>query len=132
MLQSVLALYVLDPEHQPIKLEGSLRDCLERWGKWMAVESNARVGLTQINEKEVSTVFLGRNATWSHKTSTEPPLLFETMIFAQGDKTELQVRYQTWEEAERGHNAIVYCLTMALIEEIIQNIEEIIQNLRKF
>ena len=53
------------------------------------------IGVTKIGEVSVSTVFL-----WGH------PLLFETMVFG-GKLDQEQKRYSTWEEAERGHAAMV-------------------------
>jgi hypothetical protein len=66
------------------------------------------VALTALTpEVEVSTVFLGLD----HQFGEGPPLLFETMVFAQQDMGRealeaLTQRYSTWHEAEQGHEAV--------------------------
>ncbi len=55
----------------------------------------------------VSTIFLGVDP-WPERPG--PPLVFETMTFAEnGDcpHAGLQERYATWEEAEAGHARMV-------------------------
>lgn len=47
---------------------------------------------------DVSTVFLGLDHNWGGG----PPLLFETMIFTDGEGGYCR-RYSAWEEAEAGH-----------------------------
>lgn len=55
----------------------------------------------------VSTVFLGVD----HSFGGGPPLLFETMVMSDvDDMDEVQFRYTTWDEAERGH-----CSTVVLV-----------------
>lgn len=72
-----------------------------------AGDSWARVGDDTLNGWRVSTVFLGLDHQWGDG----PPLLFETMIFRDGDVpdvaelNEWQDRYSTWAEAEAGHAA---------------------------
>jgi len=46
----------------------------------------------------ISTVFLGLDHNWGDG----PAVLFETMIFG-GEHDDYQVRYETWEQAEKGH-----------------------------
>lgn len=53
----------------------------------------------------ISTVFLGLN----HSFGTDPPVLYETMVFG-GVHHDLQTRYYTREEAEQGHEDIVKML----------------------
>lgn len=47
---------------------------------------------------EVSTVFLGMD----HSFRGSKPILFETMIFG-GDHDGYQKRYETWDDALKGH-----------------------------
>lgn len=51
----------------------------------------------------LSTVFLGLDH--SHRLHG-PPLLFETMVFVNGEGADC-VRHSTWEEAEAYHNFVV-------------------------
>lgn len=50
----------------------------------------------------VSTVWLGLD----HNFGEGPPLIFETMVFKEGDAGELE-RYSTQEEALRGHKKLL-------------------------
>jgi hypothetical protein len=75
-------------------------DLLE-YGMWMAHHST-RVGEDRLRGPDgrlvvVSTVFIGMDAT-----------LFETMAFVGPERRPtMQIRWDTWEEAEQGHKAIV-------------------------
>jgi hypothetical protein len=65
-------------------------------------ESLCRVGLTQVGDVEVSTIFL----PFDHGRGPDP-LMFETAVF-QEDGTVIELsRTSTWEQAEAMHNAIV-------------------------
>jgi hypothetical protein len=62
-----------------------------------------RVARTEINDKcAVSTVFLGLDHQWGEGD----PILFETMIFG-GPLDQEMWRYETWDQAERGHEDAV-------------------------
>jgi hypothetical protein len=85
--------YILDG-HEPVPEPDVLR-----WGLWF--ESADRVvSKTTVGGQEVSTVFLGLDHQWG----IGPPLLFETMVFPEGDRCE---RYPTWDNAVAGHDRIV-------------------------
>lgn len=71
------------------------------WGKWFQ-SSNRVIAQTEVNNCQVSTVFLGTNYNYAAGI----PTLFETMIFG-GEHDEYIKRYDTWDEAEKGHNEIV-------------------------
>jgi len=64
-----------------------------------------RVAEDTVDGKWVSTVFLGLD----HQYGDGPPLVFETMVFHDGDGRE-EWRYSTWDEAVTGHQAIVAAL----------------------
>lgn len=83
--------YILEGKN-PIKCDDTLE-----WSKWYET-SDRRVALTEKEEVRVSTVFLSIN----HSFGGPSPILFETMIFG-GDHDQDQWRYETWEEAEAGH-----------------------------
>ena len=78
-------------------------DDLRVWGEWFENTDNRRVALDDVNGAEVSTVFLGIDHNFS---SHGPPLLFETMVFFDGNDVEAQ-RYATWDAAVAGHAALV-------------------------
>lgn len=77
-----------------------------KWAHWM--ETNAdndarRVALTEIPGGTVSTVFLGLD----HRHFGDgPPLVFETMVFADGESADMW-RCSTWLEAEEAHRLAV-------------------------
>lgn len=77
---------------------------LEEHLRWeMETPHDAKVvGKDFIKGVEVSTVFFPHNM--NHRGG--PPLVFETMVFG-GVLDDHQVRYSTWEEAEKGHAAAV-------------------------
>ena len=59
------------------------------------------VAQTMIGTVRVSTVFLGIDHSF---TLEGPPIVFETMIFADDDWAGIdQWRYATYDEAEQGH-----------------------------
>lgn len=86
-------------------------DDLIAWAKWLEDGSHRRIAkyetkkvvqlFTSVEEVDitVSTVFLAidHNYTWEG-----PPVLFETMVFG-GPYDESMERYETLEEAKRGH-----------------------------
>jgi hypothetical protein len=81
--------------HKPIPCEDLLK-----WAEWYG-KADRTVSRTE-NETgtvSVSTVFLGLNHNFFR---SNPPILFETMIFG-GKHDGFQNRYSTWEEAEEGH-----------------------------
>jgi hypothetical protein len=64
-----------------------------------------RVALTHVGGVRVSTVFLALDHGWGDG----PPILFESMVFADDESHEdIEMRrYSTWEEAEEGHAELV-------------------------
>lgn len=73
------------------------------WAKWFG-KSDRNVAHTPLaNGYRVSTVFLGIDHNFC---DIEPPLIFETMTFPSDDR-QLQQRYSTWDEAEKGHAEVV-------------------------
>ena|SRR6266516_420553 len=76
---------------------------LTTWGRWLQTAPNRVIARTTVRDGvEVSTVFLGLN----HRFGDGPPLLFETMVFRDGQGEEMD-RYSTWDEAVAGHEAMV-------------------------
>lgn len=72
------------------------------WGAWFETADRA-VARTKTRRGEVSTVFLGLDHSFS---ANGPALLFETLVFGGPLADEMQ-RYATWDDAERGHAAMV-------------------------
>jgi hypothetical protein len=91
--------YVLGGEdgHTPIPCY-SIRE----WGQTLG-SMDRRVAWTGGQDKWVSTVFLGLDY---RQWGKGPPLLFETMLFINGNGDETE-RYSSWEDAEIGHKAFV-------------------------
>ena len=88
--------YILEG-HNPVGV-----DDIITWGKWFET-ADRHVAKTAINDEiNVSTVFLGLD----HSFGGGPPLLFETMIFG-GEHDQYQDRYETWAQAEIGHEKAV-------------------------
>lgn len=86
--------YSLDDNRKPYPLPEGSYDRLP--------EAKKRVGRTKTWNGEVSTVFLGLDHSWNGP----PPLLFETMVFGGTHNQDCE-RYATWDEAEKGHAAMV-------------------------
>jgi len=88
--------YILDEDGEVVLVD------YETCGEWI-MHADRIVARTQLENCEVSTVFL----TGDHRLyPTDPPILFETMIFG-GIFDELTRRYHTLEEAMRGHERMV-------------------------
>ena len=76
------------------------------WGQWYEMTDRS-VARTELYDGVVcvSTVFLGLDYNF---LGSGPPILYETMIFADGlDCDEYQDRYATRIEAETGHEIAV-------------------------
>jgi len=111
------------------------------WGKWFET-ADRTVKKTEIQQYEVSTVFLGLDHQFSMDEDALP-LLFETMVFEnldepvvskfefngrlirkEYDKISLEgidgymMRYSTWGEAEAGHEAIVALVRRSLMRVV--------------
>jgi hypothetical protein len=72
---------------------------MQQWARQFERGDDRRVALDEVGEITVSTVFLGLNHNWGGKG---PPLLFETMVFRNGDGDELW-RSATWRKALSQH-----------------------------
>lgn len=72
------------------------------WGRWLET-ADRQVANTLVGDVRVSTVFLGLDHSFG---DDRPPILFETMVFGGSLEDEMD-RYATWDEAEKGHAAMV-------------------------
>ena len=85
--------YILDSEGNPVPEPDTLK-----WGRWMEL-AERHLGDDTIGNSRISTVFLGID----HQLANgQPPLLYETMIFANG-RDDYCERYSTRSEALAGH-----------------------------
>src|SRR5215467_2194035 len=89
--------YILDEDRRPIPEPNMVK-----YAVWMSSHDRI-VAKDYVGDVEISTVFLGLNTNYM---SDGPPIVFETMIFG-GDHDHKQMRYSTWEDAERGHRVMV-------------------------
>jgi len=72
------------------------------WARWFET-ANRRVAETWVTPGiRISTVFLGMAVSYGD----QPVALFETMVFG-GVCDQEQDRYETWREAEQGHEQMV-------------------------
>lgn len=74
-----------------------------KWAEWFETADRV-VFQDQIGASMVSTVFLGVD---HNHVMRGPPVLFETMIFTDGEAEDFQERCATWLEAEAQHRRIV-------------------------
>jgi len=88
--------YILDENKKPVKCENFMD-----YANWSADIKNRIVEQTDIGNVKVSTVFLGLD----HSFVKGVIILFETMVF-NGKLDQFQQRYQTWDEAKKGHKSI--------------------------
>lgn len=105
--------FILDEETKnPIAVEDVMV-----WAAWYET-ADRRVALDQVEEWQVSTVFLSISSNLD-----DAPRLFETMVYRQrpgsDDPQDAEwlngaARYRTWSEAEWGHQAVVNALTLRL------------------
>lgn len=76
---------------------------VEEWAK--RFEASTRiVKQEQFGDAMVSTVFLGLDHRWGEGG---PPILFETMVFDEGDCFQIQLRCCTYLQAEEMHEKVV-------------------------
>jgi hypothetical protein len=77
----------------------------ETWVNTTTVEERT-VARTTVGAWTVITSFLAVD----HRFGCGPPQLFESVVLGKEDEA---CRYTTWEEAEKGHEAIVQALRLA-------------------
>lgn len=103
-----------------------LADVLE-WGKLHADLSYLRVARTKLTDAadpavsvDVSTVGLGIDHGWGYG-----PLIFETMVFAEGSSLDEQMaRYSTEAQARAGHTALVIEVATGMVDPIVIDVED--------
>lgn len=73
---------------------------LYQWAKQQHLEI-PHIGCDIVNDKVVSTIWLGINHNWDDSDSN--PLIFETVVFDKDANSFHQERYSTYAEALKGH-----------------------------
>ena len=81
------------------------------WVTWHQM-TNHTISRDSVGEILVSTIFFGLN---QRSQPNSPPLIFETMVFG-GSFGEYRERYETYSEAEAGHQRV---LSMVMDERIL-------------
>lgn len=77
---------------------------VEDWALWMSTNPNTRIAKTEGDGYIVSTVFIGLD----HNYGGGPPEIFETMVFKQGEATNLDCeRCGTYKQALKNHEYYV-------------------------
>jgi hypothetical protein len=92
--------YILNDDKEPVEADW------EEYCKFLDTLENKIVKQETINNTKISTVFLGQDIG----DDSEAPILFETMCFGgalDGD----QWRYQTFDEALKGHQEVIEMVT---------------------
>jgi hypothetical protein len=92
---------------------------LYRWAEWFE-HADRVVYRDQIGDIVISTVFLALDHRFCGKG---PPLLFETMVFRNGNSKE-QWRCATWPEAEKQHKRAVEEMRTKWMTEIIPTMKQ--------
>ena len=108
--------YILNRLGEPVLCPDFLK-----WGRWMEGRGNRFVAHDTIAGIDISTVFLGRD---HNHFGGGPPVLWETMIFADNEDTALiasqyhhyQDRYTSKADAIAGHKCAVGIIT---VEQLI-------------
>lgn len=104
--------YVLDG-----KTPRAVADMME-WAAWMETADRQVMNTVLVDGSRVSTVFLGLDHSWR---AYGPPILFETMIFADDGESEIMARYSTWAEAMEGHMEVLqHCELPALVAPLVR------------
>lgn len=74
------------------------------WSRFYSDNDKRRVANTELGAARISTVFLALD----HNFHRGPPVLFESLVFWDGHPLDEKCeRYETWEQAEAGHAAMV-------------------------
>lgn len=99
------------------RLEGrfAVPSSLDQFAQDAMTPKSWAVSHTRVGRTRVSTVFLGLDCRPAMQEGD--PLTFETMIFG-GPHHLSQYRYETWAEAEAGHDRIVAALRLARAEAL--------------
>jgi hypothetical protein len=88
-------------DRQPVECTDLLK-----WADWYENNEDRSVAVTGVGPYVVSTVFLGLNHNFNFRLEG-PPILFETMVFSDGESCGEMDRCSTWAEAEQMHKRMV-------------------------
>jgi hypothetical protein len=97
-------LYIL-VDGEPVAVDHTKLEELLRWGHWYG-SGDRSVARTELADGVwVSTIFLGVDASFGR--DGENPILWETMVFGQGQYDQCRRRYRSLADAKIGHEEIV-------------------------
>jgi hypothetical protein len=103
MKHSLMGMYILDEDHNPVPAKSS-----EEWAAWHQTIDNRVVRKHEVcdGEVSVSTVFLGLDHNFNPRSSEPRPILFETVVFG-GVMDQHMERCCTWDEAVAQHTRVL-------------------------
>ena len=103
--------YVLDEHKNPVP---SNIDALIQWferGRHVRKNTIKKYNIT------ISTIFMAIDHNFDCHRGDPRPILFETMIFINGEPDDYQERYCTWQDALKGHRCAVRMVIKKLRKE---------------
>lgn len=110
--------YILSVDNKPVAV--SITEAVQ----WMEDNPERKaVKQDHIDDKFVSTVFLGLDHSWNNKEL----ILWETMIFG-GEHDQYQERYSSYEDALEGHQKAINLIKQKSNESLSKQFEDIINN----
>jgi hypothetical protein len=110
------------PRYYVLENKIAIPATLQNWSNFFE-KDNRRVRFNTIKKYniDISTVFLGLDMgypRWSGHTKNYRPVLFETMIFWNGNElNNWYERYSTWDEALAGHRETMRLVIKTLREK---------------
>ncbi len=102
---------------------------VEEWGRLLSDLAYIRVARTKVTDAAVPAVSFDVSTLWlgvDHGFGDGPPLIFETMVFAEGsseDGYHIAARYPTEAQARDCHNAMVIYVASKLTDPIVMDVE---------
>jgi len=120
-LEKPLLYYILDANKNIVAATD-----LKKWSEWFENSPDRLLKQEYIKDGDqeyfVSTVFLGIDHSYVGGT----PILFETMVFESGSMSELYMQqYTAYDDAMRGHGAIMSVLRENGVEGLPDDIEDV-------
>lgn len=108
-----------DRQGQPIDTATANR-LLGDMGYKRIAKTNIKSASDPAIDWDVSTVWLGVD----HSFGDGPPIIFETMVFGNGDGDQYMQRYVTEEQARAGHAETVALVAATVPDETVADLDE--------
>lgn len=104
---------------------------LYQWAALLEDPANRYVRRTTITSAadlsqacDVSTIWLGIDQGWGLVTGVGPPLIFETMVFAEGNEHDRECeRWPTLASAIAGHVRVVTTMVATLTDPVVMDVD---------